>query len=108
MYRSKLVQVVGCLILVGAGWISGDRVQAETTIQVDRPVVNLAIAEKPDGLKLSTNSTALASLEVKASAPGSLQTKATTASSKQQRLIDDIKDSPLSSSRLLPDVGAFR
>jgi hypothetical protein len=107
MYRSKLVQVVGCLILVGAGWISGDRVQAET-IQVDRPVVNLAIAEKPDGLKLSTNSTALASLEVKASAPGSLQTKATTASSKQQRLIDDIKDSPLSSSRLLPDVGAFR
>jgi hypothetical protein len=107
MYRSKLVQVVGCLILVGAGWISGDRVQAEM-IQVDRPVVNLAIAEKPDGLKLSTNSTALASLEVKASAPGSLQTKATTASSKQQRLIDDIKDSPLSSSRLLPDVGAFR
>jgi hypothetical protein len=107
MYRSKLVQVVGCLTLVGAGWISGDRVQAET-IQVDRPVVNLGVAAKPDGLKLSTNPTALASLEVKASAPGSFQANTTTPSSKQQRLIDDIKDSPLSSSRLLPDIGAFR
>jgi hypothetical protein len=31
-----------------------------------------------------------------------------THQSKQQRIIDDIKDSPLAYSRLLPDVGAFR
>jgi hypothetical protein len=108
MYRSKLIQVVGCLTLVGAGWISGDRVQAET-IQGDRPVVAQSATASPDGLKLSTNPTALASLEVKAgSAAGSLQANTSPAPSKQQRIIDDIKDSPLSSSRLLPEVGAFR
>jgi hypothetical protein len=108
MSRSKFVQVVGCLALVGAGWISGDRVQAET-IQGDRPVVAQNDTAKLDGSRLMGNPTALASLEAKTlSGLDPLQVKASTHQSKQQRIIDDIKDSPLASSRLLPDVGAFR
>jgi hypothetical protein len=108
MSRSKWVQVVGCLALVGAGWISGDRVQAET-IQVDRPVVAQNDAAKLDGSRLLVNPIALASLEAKTlSVIKPPQVNASTHQSKQQRIIDDIKDSPLAYSRLLPDVGAFR
>ncbi len=108
MHRSKLVQFVGCLTLIWAGWMSGDPVQAET-FQSKHLVVTQLDTTKLDGSKLLANTTVLASLEAKTSSTiETLQSNVSTPPSKEQRMIDDIKDSPLSSSRLLPDIGAFR